>query len=103
MTSATYGGLNFNDERDLRVAGDNNDQFMLNQLGLKFNFGSGGMKDSDGDGIADNKDACPNTPAGLNGYKGCPEYRIHLVRKNSKAVPTLTATVSWIKWTLVLM
>jgi len=69
----TYGGLNFNDERDLRVAGDNNDQFMLNQIGVKANFGSGGMKDADGDGIADNKDACPNTPAGPNGYKGCPD------------------------------
>jgi len=70
---ATYGGLNFNDERDLRVADDNNDQFLLNQVGLKFNFGSGGIKDADGDGIADNKDACPNTPAGPTGYKGCPD------------------------------
>jgi len=69
---ATYG-LNFNDERDLRVANDNNDQFLLNQIGLKFNIGSGGIKDTDGDGIADNRDACPNTPAGPNGYKGCPD------------------------------
>ena len=69
----TYGGLNFNDERDFLEVGDNNDQFMLNQVGLKFNIGSGGIKDADGDGIADNKDACPNTPAGPNGYKGCPD------------------------------
>jgi len=74
---ATYGGLNFNDERDLSVANDNNDQFMLNQVGLKFNFGGGssvsGIRDTDGDGIADSKDACPETPAGPNGYKGCPD------------------------------
>ena len=69
----TYGGLNFNDERDLRVENDNNDQFMLNQVGLKFNFGNNAAKDTDGDGIADNKDACPTVPAGPNGYKGCPD------------------------------
>lgn len=67
---ATYG-LNFSDDRDMRVA-DNNDQFLLNQVGVKFNIGSSGGIDSDGDGITDNKDACPDAP-GLAQHKGCPD------------------------------
>jgi len=67
---ATYG-LNFSDDRDILVA-DNNDQFLLNQIGLKFNIGSSAGLDSDGDGVSNSRDACPNTPGPIQ-YKGCPD------------------------------
>jgi len=36
-------------------------------------FAFGGKKDSDGDGVADRKDECPNTPPGVEvDEKGCP-------------------------------
>ena len=40
-------------------------------VGLEFDFGT--AKDSDMDGVSDNKDECPNTPAGVAvDAKGCP-------------------------------
>ncbi len=47
-----------------------NDHFMLHQVGVKFNIG--GMKDMDGDGISDSKDACPEVP-GAMAFGGCPD------------------------------
>ncbi len=42
-------------------------------LGLRFAFGEGGAKDSDGDGVPDFLDKCPNTPAGIQvDTSGCP-------------------------------
>ena len=45
------------------------------QLGLNYALGASTPKvlDSDGDGVLDNADACPNTPAGVNvNTQGCP-------------------------------
>jgi len=40
---------------------------------VTFDFGEGSRRvDSDGDGVADNKDNCPNT-AGLKAFGGCPD------------------------------
>lgn len=42
-------------------------------LSLRYAFGEGGGKDSDGDGVPDRKDECPNTPKGVQVYSnGCP-------------------------------
>ncbi len=42
-------------------------------LGLSYLFGGQAPKDSDGDGVKDRKDACPNTASGaLVDVKGCP-------------------------------
>ena len=43
--------------------------YFLHSFGLVFRFGS---KDTDGDGIIDKKDACPEV-AGLAAYDGCPD------------------------------
>jgi OOP family OmpA-OmpF porin len=42
-------------------------------LGLRYNFGPANGTDSDGDGVPDRKDKCPNTPKGVQVYSdGCP-------------------------------
>ena len=48
------------------------DQFLEHSLGFILNLGEG--KDSDGDGVSDRHDKCPNTPAGVkvNEEDGCP-------------------------------
>jgi outer membrane protein OmpA-like peptidoglycan-associated protein len=48
---------------------DGNDNYLLHELGLAFSLGK---QDADGDGVADKKDACPDTP-GLKEYAGCPD------------------------------
>ena len=43
---------------------------------VAFSVNFGGKKDSDGDGIYDNKDACPNDPEDFDGFQdedGCPD------------------------------
>lgn len=48
-----------------------NDQYMIYSAGVVFNFGK--AKDSDGDGVTDANDKCPDTPAGVKVDKyGCP-------------------------------
>ncbi len=52
-------------------AGDSNDEFLQYSVGFAYNLGK--KKDADGDGVADRKDECPNTPAGVAvDEKGCP-------------------------------
>lgn len=63
-------GLNYNlnyaytgnDHRD-GVSSNGNDQYMLHTFGLKFLIGK--VTDTDGDGVSDKRDKCPNTPSGV--------------------------------------
>jgi len=46
---------------------------VVGSLGLSIFTGRGGVLDSDNDGVPDNRDACPNTPAGVKvDARGCP-------------------------------
>ncbi|QHL86560.1 OmpA family protein [Nibribacter ruber] len=48
-----------------------NDRYLQHQFGLS--FGLGKAKDTDGDGVSDRRDECPDTPAGVQvDKKGCP-------------------------------
>lgn len=48
-----------------------NDQYMIHSAGVVYNFGK--AKDTDGDGVTDANDKCPETPAGVKVDKyGCP-------------------------------
>ena len=76
-------GINFGDNLDRAYPGnpafpqssfaeeldDSNDNWLLHEIGLGFSLGK---QDADGDGVADKKDACPDTP-GLKEFAGCPD------------------------------
>lgn len=65
--SDRYDGFK-NKERDTKSY---NDKFMHNTIGVVYNFGK--SDDSDGDGVSDRKDECPNTPSDVAVDKnGCP-------------------------------
>jgi outer membrane protein OmpA-like peptidoglycan-associated protein len=58
------------DKRD-GVIKKSNDLFLFHSVGLTFNFGK--KQDADGDGVADRKDKCSNTPPGVKVDEfGCP-------------------------------
>ena len=72
------GGLNFELSKNIAInAGityksiDENNAYnhLQHVVGVKFNFGKG---DSDGDGVPDKKDHCPDVP-GLAELNGCPD------------------------------
>ncbi len=62
-------GAEFGDKAD-GVDFEKNEKLLLHQIGFQVNFGAG--KDTDGDGISDKKDACPEVP-GLKEFSGCPD------------------------------
>jgi OmpA-OmpF porin, OOP family len=60
-----YNSNDFADEAGMEYG------FIKGALGLEFAFGK--TKDSDGDGVSDRKDKCPDTPAGVKvDLNGCP-------------------------------
>ena len=76
-------GVYFNTEASYRLAFSDDDQFKHWQYnaGFVFTIGNGGevnptisaaINDKDGDGVADENDACPNVP-GFKKYNGCPD------------------------------
>ena len=50
----------FSDDLDGNISGKYDDSFLYNSIGLHYNFSMG--KDTDGDGVKDKNDKCPNTP-----------------------------------------
>ena len=61
----------FNDRFDNIYGGKLHDRFLVHSLGLTLALGK--AKDTDGDGVPDRKDKCPDTPTGVQvDLVGCP-------------------------------
>lgn len=69
---------------DTRVANVDVPTHMFHQAGLKFKFGA---KDTDGDGIIDKEDACPEV-AGLAQFNGCPDTDLDGIQDSADTCPT---------------
>ena len=59
-------------------------------VGIKFNFGKG---DSDGDGVPDKKDHCPDLP-GLIELNGCPDSDGDGIKDEDDQCPNLSGSIS---------
>jgi hypothetical protein len=76
------GGIRFAVGAHTQIRGELEDLYAVNQIysnmhlnvGLTWTFGGGRPADSDGDGILDLKDRCPDTPKGalVDKHDGCP-------------------------------
>ena len=75
---------------DSRIAGSDLPSHMQHFAGLIFKFGG---KDTDGDGIYDREDACPEV-AGLKQFKGCPDTDGDGIVDASDACPEVAGTVA---------
>ncbi len=69
-----YGYTNGDSKDGYSGFSGGHDQFMIHQLGIVYLIGK--VTDSDGDGVSDKKDKCPDTPAGVAvNENGCAEDR----------------------------
>ncbi len=91
----TFGGIgvdipigdqiNINISTSYRNTQETNDSFnhLQHIIGLSYNFGAG---DSDGDGVSDKKDVCPDIP-GLKEFNGCPDTDSDGIPDNKDSCP----------------
>ena len=77
-------GLNFNSSLKKEFGSNVEDHFQ-HSLGLVFRFGG---KDTDGDGVYDKNDACPEV-AGLKEFKGCPDADGDGIKDSDDACPNV--------------
>lgn len=99
MTGNTLGkinaglGFNFWFDKGMAIFAETNynlipsdklDNFMQHSVGLRWRIGEG--NDADKDGVADDKDKCPNTP-GLKQFGGCPDTDADGIPDNEDECP----------------
>lgn len=70
-TTDVYDGVDVSSAPGWEGADKSDDRFLQYSVGFTYNLGA--KQDSDGDGVADRKDKCPNTPIGVAvDEDGCP-------------------------------
>ena len=79
-------GIYFEDQADRDETEDGNDSYLQHSIGLAYDFGSG--TDTDGDGISDNMDNCPEV-AGLKALGGCPDSDSDGLKDSDDACPLI--------------
>jgi OOP family OmpA-OmpF porin len=82
-------GLNFQHSDKLGFAKNVRSHYQ-NSLGLVVKFGG---KDTDGDGVYDKKDACPEVP-GLEEFNGCPDADGDGIKDSDDACPNIAGLVA---------
>ncbi len=71
--------------------GSNVDSHFQHSLGLTFKFGG---KDTDGDGIYDQNDACPEVP-GVEEFNGCPDSDSDGIEDSKDSCPNVAGTAEF--------
>ncbi len=84
-------GIYFDDGIDLDQVEDGDDRYLQHSLGLAYDWASGA--DTDGDGIRDANDACPDV-AGLKEFGGCPDSDKDGIKDGDDACPLIPGTAA---------
>jgi len=83
-------GILFEDNIDRLVSEEGDDSYLQHTLGLAYDIGAGA--DTDGDGVRDNVDMCPDVP-GLKEMAGCPDSDGDGIKDSEDACPLVAGTI----------
>ena len=91
LTLETHFNYTFTDQLDGNISNDTkwDDSFLYNSIGFNYNFAIG--KDTDGDGVKDKNDKCPNVAGPIN---GCPDSDNDGVADMDDACPNIAGTIA---------
>jgi outer membrane protein OmpA-like peptidoglycan-associated protein len=91
LTLESHFNYTFTDQLDGKISNDTkwDDSFLYNSIGFNYNFSVG--KDTDGDGVKDKDDPCPNSAGPIN---GCPDTDGDGVADKDDTCPNVAGPIS---------